>query len=146
VVAPEIGKQLEAWLEAFAAAVRSAETPPARTLFAPSLRGFGTRVFDADGRDAVEREQWRHVWPSTRGFAFELDALSIWLSPDARQACLALPWRSTGLAPDGARFERRGRATLVLARDGGGDWLGVHTHFSVDPDARHPTLAAAVPD
>jgi ketosteroid isomerase-like protein len=140
VVDPGIAKQLEAWLEAFAERVRQVDPAGARSLFAPSLRGFGTRVFDADGRDAVEREQWRHVWPSTRGFGFELDALSVWLSPDARLASVAVPWRSTGISPDGTPFERRGRATLVLSRAGGA-WLGLHTHFSVDPDARHPELA-----
>jgi ketosteroid isomerase-like protein len=143
VLDPLVGKQLEAWLEAFAEQVRRVDLEGARRLFAPSLRGFGTRAFSADGRDTVEREQWAHVWPSTRGFAFELDALSVWLSPDASQASLAVPWRSTGLGPDGVRFERRGRATLVLARAGGGAWLGVHTHFSIDPDARHPALAPA---
>jgi ketosteroid isomerase-like protein len=143
VVDPMIGKQLEAWLEAFAEQVRRADLAGARHLFEPSLRGFGTRAFSAEGRDAVERDQWAHVWPSTRGFQFELDALSVWLSPDGRQASLAVPWRSTGLAPDGAHFERRGRATLVLARADGDAWLGVHTHFSIDPDARHPALAPA---
>jgi ketosteroid isomerase-like protein len=141
VVDPGIGKQLEAWLEAFAEQVRRVDFAGARRLFAPSLRGFGTRAFSAESRDAVEREQWAYVWPSTRGFHFELDALSVWLSPDGRHASLALPWRSTGLAPDGARFERRGRATLVLARADGDAWLGVHTHFSLDPEARHPALA-----
>lgn len=137
---PELREQMEEWLEAFADRVRRVDAPGARRLFAPSLLGFGTHAFSAEGRDAVERDQWRHVWPSTRGFHFELDSLAGWTSPDSGQACVAVAWRSTGLAADGTRFERRGRATIVLVRSGDG-WLGQHTHFSLDPDARHPELA-----
>lgn len=138
---PGSRKELEAWLETFSVCVRRGDVAGARQLFAASLRGFGTRVFCADGRDAVEREQWEYVWPRTRDFAFELESLEGWLSHDATQACVALPWRSTGFDAGGAARGRRGRATLLLARTGTG-WTGLHTHFSIDPAARDPVLGA----
>jgi ketosteroid isomerase-like protein len=139
---PEARKQLETWLETWAECVRRVDPERARALFAPTLRAFGTRVFCADGLESVEQRQWRYVWPRTRGFAFEIESLEGWISDDCSQGCVAVPWRSTGVDAGGAEFERRGRATIVLAR-AGGTWRALHTHFSIDPAAPHRPLGAA---
>jgi ketosteroid isomerase-like protein len=141
---PGARKQLEAWLESFAECVRRVDAESARPLFAASLRAFGTRVFCAEGQEAVEQQQWRYIWPRTRDFAFETESLEGWLSADASQASLAVPWRSTGFDAEGRAFERRGRATIVLVR-AGADWQAHHTHFSVDPAAQHPVLGRPRP-
>lgn len=41
------------------------------------------------------------------------------------------PWTSTGFHRDGAPFDRPGRATIALARQPDGHWLGVHSHMSL---------------
>ncbi len=138
----ESRKQLESWLESWAECVRRVDPERARVLFAPTLRAFGTRVFCADGRDTVEQLQWLYVWPRTRGFGFEIESLEGWLSDDRSQGCVAVPWRSTGVDSEGVEFERRGRATIVLAR-AGETWTALHTHFSIDPAAPQRWLGAA---
>jgi ketosteroid isomerase-like protein len=40
-------------------------------------------------------------------------------------------WTSTGFYEDGMPFDRPGRATIVLARQPDGRWLGVHSHMSL---------------
>ena len=48
------------------------------------------------------------------------------------QAVLVAPWTSTGIAEDGSRFDRPGRATIVVRRTAtDAAWFGVHTHFSL---------------
>jgi hypothetical protein len=47
-------------------------------------------------------------------------------------AVAIVPWVSTGIGADGTRFDRPGRATIVLERDAITDpWVGTHTHFSL---------------
>ena len=41
-------------------------------------------------------------------------------------------WTSTGFHEDGTPFHRPGRATVILERRDG-QWLSVHTHFSLNP-------------
>ncbi len=41
------------------------------------------------------------------------------------------PWTSTGFHEDGMAFDRPGRATIVVARQPDGRWLGVHSHMSL---------------
>lgn len=139
---PESLEQLESWLETFADCVRQDDPERARALFAPALRAFGTRVFCEDGRDRVEQLQWGYVWPRTRGFAFETEALAGWLSDDGSLGCVAVPWRSTGIDSEGVPFERRGRATILLSR-AGESWTALHTHFSMDPTGPQRPLGAA---
>lgn len=137
----ESREQLETWLETWAECVRSVDPERARSLFAPTLRAFGTRVFCADGRDRVEQLQWGYIWPRTRGFAFEIESLEGWLSDDRSLGCVAVPWRSTGIDSEGSEFERRGRATILFSR-AGTTWTALHTHFSMDPAAPPRELGA----
>lgn len=46
-------------------------------------------------------------------------------------ATVVAPWTSTGFHPDGTRFDRPGRATITLARQQDGRWLGIHSHMSL---------------
>ena len=41
------------------------------------------------------------------------------------------PWTSTGFHKIGNAFDRPGAATIVLARQPDGRWLGFHSHMSL---------------
>jgi ketosteroid isomerase-like protein len=117
------------WLEAMQECVRGGRFEDARELFADDAVAFGTVVPMAVGRQELERRQWRELWARTRDFAFQLDQMHC-LALGAGVA-VAVRWHSTGLSEDGP-FERRGRATVVLA-ERGGRLVAVHSHFSLDP-------------
>jgi hypothetical protein len=125
-----LAEAAEHWLTSLERCVRAVDYESARPLFAPEIQAFGTYAAIAEGRDALEREQWRHVWPTIRAFTFQL----------AEARCVGnetllgvvVPWDSLGVGADGATFARPGRATFILAyRDG--RWVAVHSHFSLAP-------------
>ena len=134
------------WLRGWGAEVNAADLAAARGRFAPDLSAFGTRADVVIGRDQVEREQWLPTWPAIEDFTFLVDDAQVVLSPDALVAVVATAWTSTGIAEDGTRFPRPGRATIVLRRSGpSAEWLGVHTHFSLArgvPQTTHGTRQA----
>ena len=121
---------IRAWLAEMETCVRSVDYARGRTIFAPDVVAFGTRGTRLDGLEATERDQWRRVWGTIRGFTFLVDHLVWGRSGDL--AWLACPWTSEGFGPDGAPFARPGRMTVVLERRDG-RWLAVHSHFSLNP-------------
>ena len=127
-----------AWLEAFAAAVRSRDFAAGRRLFGPDAIGFGTRLDCAEGLEALVSGQWGAVWPMTEGFEFDPPTIAIRVSPDAQLACVHALWHSRAI-PSAGSEPRSGRATLLLARDSvDTGWKALHTHFS-----RMPSESAA---
>ncbi len=124
------GAALYAWLERFAGHVRARDFDGARPMIAEDVVSFGTKANMVTGRDALVAQQWRHIWPTIEGFAFDLDALH-W-HRDGDTAWAVVTWQSRGFRPDGTPFPRPGRATFTFAhRDG--VWLATHTHFSLFP-------------
>lgn len=120
------------WFARWGALVAGLDFVRARDLFDPAVVGFGTFQDHVHGRDALEAEQWRRVWPTIEEFRFEIDSLVAVISPDRLMASGAILWSSTGLAEDGSRFPRPGRCTVIFRRSRtDGAWLGVHTHFSL---------------
>jgi ketosteroid isomerase-like protein len=110
--------------------VRGVDYERARPLFADDVLAFGTFAAVVEGRDRLESQQWRNVWPNIRDFTFRLDELhslgtESWI-------CVIVPWDSIGQRADGAWFNRPGRATLVLNRRGN-HWVATHSHFSLAP-------------
>jgi ketosteroid isomerase-like protein len=121
-----------AWVSAWGDEVARADIRAGRERFATDMTAFGTHADVVVGRDAVEAQQWSQIWPAIEDFAFLVDLATVELSPDRLLAVVAVPWRSTGIAQDGARFERPGRASVVLRRATRGEpWIGIHTHFSL---------------
>jgi hypothetical protein len=57
---------LDAWLRAFASAVRERDYDAALEMFAEGSAGFGTVTGRWDGRAQLEREQWQAVVPACR--------------------------------------------------------------------------------
>lgn len=120
------------WLTALERCVRAVDYASARPLFAPDVRAFGTHAEIVSGRDALEREQWRVIWPTIRGFAFRLQEVAC--VGNESILGVVVPWDSLGVESDGTTFPRPGRATLVLVRRDG-RWVAIHSHFSLAPAA-----------
>ena len=60
------------------------------------------------------------------------DGIKAIVSPDRLAAVGLAVWDSDGFGPDGARFDRRGRATIAFARGTVGEpFVAVHTHMSL---------------
>ena len=146
--APALRAQFHAWLEQFASHVREVDYRSARPSMHPDVLVFGTHRDVISGLDTWVRQQWDNVWPRTSDFRFDLAQTHVLASPDETMAVLVTPWASTGYAPDGAPFDRPGRATMVFARAPGGEWLCVHSHMSLnrgvpqDSHANRPVKAA----
>ena len=112
------------------ACVRAVDFERARPLFADDAVAFGTYAEVVSGRERLEREQWRNVWPNIRDFTFRLDDLRC--LGDAETICVVVTWDSQGSRPDGSTFDRPGRATLLLTKRNG-RWVALHSHFSLAP-------------
>ena len=118
------------WLSALQKCVRAVDFEKAHPLFAEDVISFGTHATVVTGRDALEHEQWRHVWPRIREFTFRLDQVHC-VGGDQSVVVIA-PWDSLGISSDGTLFSRPGRATIVLTHQSG-RWVAAHTHFSLSP-------------
>lgn len=123
-----------AWLAEMEDCVRQIDFERCRAIFAPDVVGFGSRADRLVDLEALERDQWRHVWPRIRDFTFLRDQLSLGavVAGDDGLIWLACPWTSQGRREDGTPFTRPGRMTAVLERRNN-RWLAVHTHHSVNP-------------
>jgi len=117
------------WLAAFATYVRDVDYASARPLFHPQILAFGTHRDVLPDREAWIAQQWDNVWPRTEDFRFDLANTHVLAAGD--MAVVIAPWTSTGFHPDGQKFDRPGRATMVFHRDGD-RWIGVHTHLSLN--------------
>lgn len=126
-------RAIREWLTAWGGWVAEVNFKAARALFDSEAVGFGTWMTMLEGLDALEREQWRSVWPTIEDFRFVLDTLKVNVSGDRCMAVAILHFDSTGIAPDGAKFPRPGRVTVVFGREEPAQpWRGVHTHLSLD--------------
>jgi ketosteroid isomerase-like protein len=125
-------RSVATWIAAWGDEVAAVDLATARARFSPDVVAFGTHADVVCGLGALEAEQWSQVWPTIEDFRFTVEDLHVLCSPDRLQAVAVVPWTSTGIDQRGDRFERPGRATVVLRRSGIGEpWHGVHTHFSL---------------
>jgi ketosteroid isomerase-like protein len=117
-----------------AAHVRDVDFIGARPIFASDMIAFGTFTDFMTGREAVEQQQWRNVWPHIDNFCFRPDVRAL-VSPDRLQAVGMAIFDSTGYRQDGTPYDRPGRATVVFVRaDVASRWLAQHTHLSLFRD------------
>ena len=135
------------WLSRFAACVRDVDYAAAYPFWHEDIVIFGTYQELVRSRKAWTETQWDNVWPRTEGFTFDLANTTVLASSDGSMAVAIAPWISTGFHADGTPFDRPGRATIVLARQPDGRWLGVHSHMSLqrgvpqDSHGRRPVKA-----
>lgn len=118
------------WLSQMHTFVRAVDFDGARALFRDDVVGFGTYSGILDGLDHLVAGQWSNVWGTIRDFTFKLEEVRASLDGDLLWA--ACPWDSVGTRPDGSTFDRPGRMTVILVRDGA-VWRAAHTHFSLYP-------------
>jgi ketosteroid isomerase-like protein len=119
-----------AFLVEMQACVRAVDYERAHALFGEDVVAFGTFAAVVVGRERLEQEQWRNVWPTIRDFTFRLEQLHC-LGTD-QMLCVVVPWDSLGRRDTGETFSRPGRATLLL-EPRGERWVAVHSHFSLGP-------------
>ena len=119
------------WLETFASYVREVDYASARPLFHPEVLAFGTHRDVISGVESWMEVQWDNVWPRTADFRFDLSAMRVLAADDGSMAVVIAPWTSTGFHPDGAKFDRPGRATMVFHKVAGA-WRCVHSHMSLN--------------
>jgi ketosteroid isomerase-like protein len=120
----------KAWLREMEACVRAVDFDQARSIFSPDVVGFGSVSAMLVGLDALERDQWRRVWPMIRGFTFKTSDLRCGQGGDIMW--IACAWMSQGQAADGSWRDRPGRMTVVLKHEDG-RWIAIHTHHSLAP-------------
>jgi ketosteroid isomerase-like protein len=125
---------VKAWLAHWERAIKDRDFDSGRALFHVDASGFGTVTERTHTLDELERDQWRKVWPRTRGFAFDMSDLHAHTSADSTMALVHAPWTSTGVDQSGQTRARAGRCTVVLTRAAPDHpWLCIHTHFSMWP-------------
>ena len=66
-------------------------------MFTEDAIAFGSKVEMVTSQAALEREQWRAVWPSIEDYRYDLSTLEVVISPDRLMAMGAAIFRSTGL-------------------------------------------------
>ena len=83
-------------------------------------------------RELAEEKQWRNVWGTIREFRYDLNKIEAIVSADRLTAVGMGVWQSYGFHPNGDRFDRPGRTTVVLGRKAVGDpFVATHTHMSL---------------
>ena len=139
-VAEEDRRSIADWFTTWGELVANVDFKRARDIYVDDVIAFGSLGKMLTTREALEREQWRAVWPTVENYRYDLSTLEIVMSPDRLMAMGAAMFRSTGLHKDGSRFERSGRATATLMRTAiGASWLATHTHVSLVPGTPAPS-------
>ena len=123
--------EVREWLDHFALCVREVDYAAARPFWHPDIVIFGTYQELVKSLSEWSERQWDNVWPRTSEFRFDLANTIVMASPDGEMAVAITPWTNTGFHKDGSTFDRPGRATIVLAKQPDGRWLGVHSHMSL---------------
>ncbi len=139
-VAEEDRKSIEEWFRIWGERVGAVNFRAVREMFTEDAIAFGSKVEMVTSREALERDQWRAIWPTIEDYRYDLDTLEVVVSPDRLMAMGASIFRSTGIREDGSKFERNGRATVTLQRDAvGRPWVCNHSHVSLTPGTPAPS-------
>jgi ketosteroid isomerase-like protein len=124
------------WFRRLSEACANVDYEAGRRIFAPDVASFGTKADIVTRLDQLQRNQWEGIWPNIADF--RVDPGSVTGGGDGTAAWGIAVWTSTGFREDGTSFHRPGRATVALERRKtksapDGEWLAVHTHFSLNP-------------
>ncbi len=139
-VLDEDHQSVAAWYQLWGQRVAAVNFKAVREMFTEDAIAFGSKVNMMTSREALEREQWRAIWPTIEDYAYDLATLNVVVSPDRLMAMGATIFRSTGIHQDGTRFERNGRATVTLQRTAvNAPWVCNHSHVSLTPGTPAPS-------
>ena len=139
-VAEDDKRSVGEWYARWDKFVAEVDFVPVRQMFAEDVVAFGSKTEMMTSQEQLEREQWRHVWPSIEDYRYDLSTLEVVTSPDRLMAMGASIFRSTGIHKDGSKFERNGRATVILQRLSiGAPWVCNHSHVSLKPGTPSPS-------
>lgn len=139
-VLQEDRRSIADWFVRWGELVSQVDYRRVRELFVEDAVAFGSKVEMMTSRDALEQEQWRAVWPTIEDYRHDVSTLEVIVSPDRLMAMGAVILRSTGIHPDGTRFERAGRVTAALMRRTvDAPWFATHTHVSLRPGTPAPS-------
>ena len=134
ITTEEPGQAVQEWFDVFGSYVAAESYEPARQMVAEDVVAFGTKAELVEGLEYLVDEQWNGIWPNIEGFTFE----DVRARGAGDRAWAAATWMSTGFDEDGDPYHRPGRATITFERRDG-QWLAVHTHFSLYPGTPRPT-------
>ncbi len=139
-VADEDRRSVADWFQVWGERVAAVNFKTVREMFTEDAIAFGSKVEMVTSRDALEREQWRMVWPTMADYRYDLGTLEVVMSRDRLMAMGAAIFRSTGFHKDGSTFERSGRVTATLQRATvGAPWLCNHSHVSLKSGTPTPS-------
>lgn len=124
------------WFRRLSGACAAVDYAAGERIFAQDVASFGTKADIVTGLERLRSNQWEGIWPNIAHFQIDLD--SVQGGGDGDTAWGIAVWSSTGFDENGDPFDRPGRSTVVLERrktesNPGGEWLAVHTHFSLNP-------------
>src|SRR5262245_64154998 len=144
--AEEDRRSVADWLARWGDLVAKVNFKAVRPMFAEDVIAFGSKVEMMTSQAALEREQWRAVWPTIEDYRYDLSTLEVVTSPDRLMAMGAVIFRSTGIHPDGTQFVRNGRSTCTFMRTAiGAPWICTHSHLSVTPGTPYTSHGKRTP-
>jgi ketosteroid isomerase-like protein len=139
-VSEEDRRSVERWFVRWAELVANVDFRRVRELFVEDAVAFGSKVEMVTSRAALERDQWRPIWPTMADYRYDLATLEVIVSPDRLMAVGAAIFQSTGFHRDGSTFHRPGRVTASLMRSArDAPWFATHTHVSLKPGTPSPS-------
>jgi ketosteroid isomerase-like protein len=139
-VSDEDRRTITDWFRIWGERVAAVNFKAVREMFTEDAIAFGSKVEMVTSREALERDQWRAIWPTIDDYHYDLSTLEMVVSPDRLMAMGAAIFRSVGIHRDGTRFERNGRATVTLQRTAtDAPWICNHSHVSLTPGTPTPS-------
>ena len=107
------------WLDTWEGLINRGDFEAARPLFSPEVLAFGTVTGSMKTLPVLEERQWRKVWGKIKDFRFDKETAVLFRDEGSRLATIACAWSSLGRTQS-SWYQRRGRVTLVLRREGKG--------------------------
>ena len=129
----EIVKQ---WYIKFGECCKSRDFESAIKLVSSDVCSFGTKVDIVTNLKDLQAQQWQNIWPYIDNFHFLVDKLIA--DGNNELAWGITPWSSIGYDSEGNRFDRPGRATVILKKYND-VWIAIHTQYSLIPGTPYNT-------
>ncbi len=137
VVSSDPIEAVQQWFALMEQCCASVDYDGAECIFADDVVSFGTAMDIVSGRKSLREGQWESIWGNISNFKMDLD--NVHAGGSGNQAWGVVTWTSVGFDGNHEPFYRPGRATVTLERRDG-NWLAVHSHFSLYPGTPQRTF------